>query len=297
MWILFALLSPAVYTINNFLDKYILSRRVKDYNALPIYTAIVSFSFGLIWWLLARMPLLPFKDAAIIIGTGIITIFSLVVYFKALSNQETSIVILLFQLSPVFTFLLSSIFLKEVITMRQYVAFIIILGATVLLVLPKNKQSWKVPEGFWNIVLFDCMYALIGILLKYSTHDSSFSQIIAYESFGIGIGGVLIYVFMPIIRNAFNKSIKPLFRKALPIIVFNEIIFITAKSLGYFAFVIGPVTLVSVLSNVQVFFGLIFGWVLTTAFPKSFHEDISKKNISIKLISAILLFVGLYLMI
>lgn len=294
MWIIYALLSPAVYTMTNFIDKYLLSRKVKDYNALPIYTATVSFLFGLMWWVLSGSPILPFKDAGIIIITGIITIFSLVVYFKALSIQETSIIILLFQLSPLFTLLMSAIFLKESITPKQYVGFAIILIATCLLALPKKKSSWHIPKGFWLIVLYDAMFAIIGILLKYSTAESSFTQIIGYESFGIGIGGILIYLFIPAVRKAFLKSRRVLFKKALPVIVLNEVIFIIAKSLGYYAFVIGPVILVSVLSNVQVFFGLLFGWFLTSLFPRLFHEDISKKGLVIKIGSALLLFIGLF---
>lgn len=297
MWILFALLSPAVYAITNFVDKYLLSQKVKDYNALPIYTASVSFAFGFVWWLLAGCPLLPIKDAAIIIVTGIITIFSIVIYFKALSIQETSIVILLFQLSPIFTLILSTLFLKEEILLKQYLGFAIILLATTLLAIPKNNNHWTFPKGFWLIVLYDLMFAVIGILLKFSSSESTFSQIISYESFGMGIGGILIFLFYPPVRKAFLKSRKVLFKSALPIIVLNEVFFILAKSLGYYAFVIGPVVLVSVLSNVQVFYGLVFGFILTVLFPSLFREDISRKGLLLKVGSGLLLFVGLYFLI
>lgn len=297
MWILFALLSPAIFTVNNFVDKYLLSNKVKDYNALPIYTAGVSFLFGLIWWIMAGYPVLPLRDAGIIILTGIITIFSIVVYFKALSVQETSIVILLFQISPLFTLLLSTLFLKESISPKQYVGFFIILLTTFFLAFPKEKKKWSIQKGFWLIVIYDVMFALIGILLKYSSQESSFNQIISYESFGMGIGGILIFLFIPAVRKAFLKSRKIIFKGVWPIIVLNEVVFVIAKSLGYYAFVIGPVTLVSVLSNVQVFFGLMFGWILTVLLPHLFHEDISKKTLALKAGSAAFLFIGLYFII
>jgi drug/metabolite transporter (DMT)-like permease len=297
MWMLFALLSPAVYTITNYVDKFLLSKRVKDYNALPIYTASVSFIFGFVWWAIVGFPLLPPFDAGIIILTGMITIFSIVLYFQALSTEETSTVILLFQLSPLFTLLLSSIFLKEVISNQQYIGFGFILGATLLLALPKKNDSWKLPKSFWLIMIYDILFAIIGILLKFATYESSFSQIVAYESIGMGIGGVLIFLLIPQIRKAFLKSRKQLFKKALPVIVLNEIFFIIAKSLGYYAFVIGPVALVSVLTNVQVFFGIVFGWMITRLFPKLLKEDISSTTFNTKLIMALLLFIGLYFLI
>lgn len=297
MWILYALLSPAVYTITNYVDKFLLSKRVKDYSALPIYTASVSFIFGVMWWTIFGFPLLPLLDGSIIIITGIITIFSIVLYFKALSVEETSTVILLFQLAPLFTLLLSSVVLKENITSSQYMGFGCILLATLLLVIPKNNMPWKMPQSFWPIILYDILFSVIGVLLKFATKESSFTQIIAYESFGMGIGGVLIFFLFPTIRDAFLKSRKILFKRALPVIVLNEIIFIVAKSLGYYAFVIGPVVLVSVISNIQVFFGLLFGYILSLIYPKTFREDTSRKTLIMKVFTAILLFAGLYLMI
>lgn len=297
MWIIFALLSPAVYTITNFVDKYLLSNKVKDYNALPIYTAGVSFIFGLIWWLFAGLPTLPTKDAGIIIFTGIVTIFSIYVYLKALSIQETSMVILLFQLSPVFTLILSFFFLSETITLKQYLGFGLTLGGTSILALPNKKTSWTIPKGFWSILIYDLMFALISIFFKYTTYEISFSQMISYESFGVGIGGLMMYLLVPTVRNAFIKSKKKLFKQAFPIIVINEIIFIIAKSLGYYAFVIGPVTLVSVIANVQVFFGLLFGYGLTVMMPKFFYEDISTEKMVLKSVAAIFMFIGLGLMV
>ena len=178
--------------------------------------------------------------------------------------------------------------------MRQLVGFIIILIATLLLGAQKQKKMWVVPKGFWLIILYDVMFAIIGILLKYSGNKSSFTQIISFESFGMGLGGIIIYFFIPAVRNAFLKSRRTLFKKALPLIVLNEAVFIIAKSLGYYAFILGPVALVSVLANVQVFFGLLFGWILTLFYPHTFNEKIAKRDMQFKVVCAVLLFAGLY---
>ncbi len=296
MWIIFALLSTALYTATNFVDKYLISRRVKDYNALPIYTAFVSSIFGFIWWAASGFPLLPFNDAFIILTTGIITIFSIVLYFKALSVQETSMVILLFQISPLFTLFLSSIFLRETISINQYIGFTIVLIANTVLALPKKSGRWQMPRGFWLILLYDFMFALVAILLKFSTSKSSFTQILSYESFGMGIGGLLIFCFIPKIRMAFLLSRKKILKNALSAVVLNEILFIIAKSLGYYAYILGSVTLVSTLLNTQVFIGLLFGWILSMSFPKVFNEDISFKALIQKSWTAFLLFIGLCFM-
>ena len=73
----------------------------------------------------------------------------------------------------------------------------------------------------------------------------------------------------------------------------NELIFVGAKSITYYAYSIGPVSLVSVVNGIQPFIGLLYGWFLTALFPKQFTEDISKKGLAHKGSLGILALLGL----
>ena len=296
MWILFGLLSPAISAVSNYIDKYLLASKIKDYNAIVIYSAFVAFTFGSFWWVLTGFPILPQKEAAIILITGVITISSYVIYLRALSTEETSSINLFFQIIPLFMLVLSTIFLKESVTIKQYIVFVVIFIATGIFALQSRGDKWYFPISFWLIMLYNLMFAVSGVLLKYASSTSTFSQIISYESFGMGLGGILIYIFIPSIRNSFFKSRKSILKKALHLIVLNEIVYMTAKFLVYYAYVIGPVLLVSVLINTQAFFAILIGWLLTHLYPRIFKENISKKSLFIKAVCAILLFMGVYLM-
>jgi hypothetical protein len=61
------------------------------------------------------------------------------------------------------------------------------------------------------------------------------------------------------------------------------------------AFTLAPVAIVSIIGSTQVFFGLLYGTVLTILFPKLFKENISKQTLVRKLILAIIAFTGIFL--
>ncbi|MFA5136489.1 MAG: EamA family transporter [Patescibacteria group bacterium] len=297
MWIIMALLSPAVFTVSNFIDKYLLSKSFKDYRALPIFTALVGFFFGSFFWILSGFPLLSFWDGFLVLVTGILTIWSLIIYFKALDHEETSIVIFLFQIIPILSLVLALIFLDERLNLKQSIGFILVIVSTMLIAAKKGKKKFRISRSFFLILLYDLIWAVIAILMKFIMHTVSFSHVVSYESFGIGAGGIMIYVMLPAVRYAFHKSLKNIRKKTIGIIIINEIVFIIAKSVNYYAFFLGPVALVSVIGNTQVFFGIAFGTVLTIFFPRIFRENISKEGLKIKLIGALLLFIGLFFLI
>ena len=83
--------------------------------------------------------------------------------------------------------------------------------------------------------------------------------------------------------------------RTIAILVFNEIMFIFSKALTFFSFTLGPAVLVNVLEGTQVFYAIVYGWILMQIAPKVFKEDMSKEGITKKLIFACILFLGIWL--
>lgn len=44
-WLIYAIISPAVYSIVNFVDKYILSKQIRDYRGMSMYASIMALIF------------------------------------------------------------------------------------------------------------------------------------------------------------------------------------------------------------------------------------------------------------
>lgn len=295
MWIFAVIAGAAMYAVTNFVDKYILAKEIPDDKAVPMYTGFSSFFIGIVIWIATGFPLLNLHDSAIVIATGILSLWALAIYFKVLSDEETSTIILLFQTTPFIILILSFIFLRETITFIQFIGFVCVLIATTIISLKKTKTRFKLSSAFFFMLAFNLLSAVSAVLMKYAITANSLRKIISYESWGIGIGAVLLYVFIPSIRRAFIQNARIIRKKVLSILILNDIFYIAAKSLTFLAFSLGPIGLVSVLGGTQVFFGILYGWILTLAYPMIFQEKITKKALLQKFTAALLLFEGIVL--
>ena len=152
-WVLFALLSPAIYSIVIFVDKYILEKEITDYRGMPIYGSIMGLILGTIFWIGSGFPLLPLQDTMFILLSGALTIWAAAFYFKALAKEEASEVMILLQLLPLFVLLLSVIFLQELITLRQFLGFTFILIGTLGVSMKKKDFSIRLSSAFLFMII------------------------------------------------------------------------------------------------------------------------------------------------
>jgi len=279
----------------NFIDKYIVEKEVKDYRGMPIYGTIMGLIMGTLFWVFTGFPILNLKDTIILLLTGSITIWAAALYFQAISMEEASKVILLFQMTPVLVLIMSYIFLGERISSQQLIGFFLILSAVIGVSDSIKKGGFQLSKAFWLILAVDFMWALSAILIKFSINETSFTQVLSYESWGLGLGGLLLYAFFPSIRNSFNYSIKTVRKTALAIMFGNEGLFVFGKSLQFFAYSLGNAALVSIIGSTQVFIGIIVGIVLTIFLPHIIKEDITKTILVKKLALAVVMFIGLVL--
>jgi drug/metabolite transporter (DMT)-like permease len=296
-WVFFALLAPALDSVINFTDKYIVEKEVQDYRGMPIYTALVSVIAGTLYWIFTGFPKLNTHDAGIILLTGVLTIWGLALYFKALMIEETSRIIMFFKAIPIFILIFSWIFLKEGISLIQCAGFIVIFTAVIGVSYEKkdNDTGSLLSPGLLLILLADILWAIAAILAKFAITLVSFSSILSYESWGVGIGGALLFLGVPSIRKAFLQTTKSIRKTAFVIMMVNETIFIISRAITFYAYSLGPTALVSVIGGTQVFYGIVYGVALSHIAPDTFREDSSRSGLLRKLCFSALLVLGIYL--
>lgn len=292
-WMFFALLAPVVYTIVIFIDKYILSREIRDYSGMPIFTALTGFFAGVACFVIAGYPVLSFYDGLIVLATGILTVWGLYFYFQALAQDDASNVIVFFQLIPLLVLIMAYIFLGDVITWKQMVGFVVILMSVLMVSIKDGKKDVRLSRTLALVFLVDIFWSAASVLMKYAVDTNSFAAIISYESFGVTLGGVLLYVCFPSIRAGFYKNISSLHKRVFGMLFVNEALFILSKSLAYYAYSFGPAALVSVIGSTQTFFGIVLGWILTIMMPKVFCEQIRRQTLIRKMLAAAVLSVGI----
>jgi len=294
-WMLFAILSPALYCVASFVDKYLLARVVTDYRGMPIYGAIMGLVFGTLFWAGSGFPLLAARDAALIILTGVLSVWGGVLYFKALSEEEASRIVVLIQTMPLLVLILSVIFLREVISPLQLAGFFLILLSAIGISVDHRSGFLRLSPAFYLQLLANLTWAASSVLLKFVMTTNSFFEVVGYESWGYALGGLTLWVAFPAIRRSFLDSLKTARVKAVSIVFLNEGVAVIAKLLGVLAISLGPVALVSVVGSTQVFFGILYGWVLTLLFPAIFKEDIQAANLFKKALLSVVMFAGIWL--
>ncbi|WKZ25805.1 MAG: EamA family transporter [bacterium] len=292
-WILYSLLGTAIYVIVIFVDKYNLTQQIKDYRGMAMYSAIVGLISGSVLWLMTGRPILGFQDGLLVMITGMLSIFSASIYFYVIQKEDGSKVLFLLQLVPVFVLILSLLFLDEVITIKKLLGFALILIPSLLASSDGNKLKLSIDKNTILLMASTFLTAVSAVIFKFVVDAGSFSKVVAYESWGWAIGGLILFTVFPSVRKAFFTTTKSLKKIALAIVFGNEILFLGSKLLLFLAISLGSVYLVNVITGTQVLFGALFGVVLTLLVPKIFHEDISKNSIKNKLILGVITLVGL----
>ncbi len=296
-WIIPAILSPAIYAFVVFIDKYIVEKKIASFRSVPIYTAIAGVLFGILFWAFGGFAFLPLKETFLILLVGVLALWGSVFYFKAIADEESSLVIILLQMHPAIILILASVFLNEKITVPQIIGFVLILGPSIFLSLitspDRQKISFSLSASFWAILVAGLMWSIGVIIFKPISQEYPLITVAAFESFGLGLGGVIYYLTAPLVRKQFQESLQTN-RNALLLVLFNESISVGAKLIGFLAFSLGPVALVSVIGSTQIFFGIVLGVILTKFMPKFISEDLSRVALSSKLAWSAIMLLGLW---
>ncbi len=294
-WFFLALLAPFIYAINVFVDKYLVEARIPDYRSLPIFGIFLSLPVALGLWVSSGFELIGLRDSILVITAGVLTIWAFSLYLEALAKEETSSLIILIQLIPVIVLTLSFFIFGESLTHKQLLGFGLLLLSTILVSLKKEKRSFRFSRALVFILMADILWSIPYILIKSASASISFNSLIMYESLGVSLGGLMLFLFIPVIRSAFTKTIKGIRKTDLGIILFNEGLYLGAKIITYLAVTLGPVAVISILGSTQIFFGILLGVVLTMLVPKVFKENLSKDGLIRKAVFGFVAFVGIIL--
>jgi len=294
-WIIPALVAPFINASVNFVDKYLISARVKNHWAMPVYSAIVNFLLGTAVWIFYGFPLLGTRDSIFALASGFLLALATAIYFFLLFREDTSKIVFLFALTPVLVLAMASFLFGQEITPVQYLGFFLVMAAVL-------SVSWnKAADGVMPILaialamLMDLLMACSTILIDQAIGASSFLKVLNYQGWGMGLGGLVIYLLIPKIRQAVRDNMKAVRGRVFGLVFINESFTVFYEWIYFFAYSIGPVALVSVVGGTQAFYGILLGALLTMVFPNIFSENVSRAGLAKKIAAAFVLVVGLYL--
>mgnify|MGYP000391425143 CR=1 FL=1 len=318
-WIFISLFSyfvnAGVYTA----DKFLLSKRYHSSAVYAFYVGIWSV-FNLV--LLFLDPFWPNPAQLLMsMSAGLLFMGTLIFWYKALHQSEaTRVVPIAGALIPIFTLLLSYVFLGEILTERQFLAFfVLVIGG--ILVSVKEARFYVIKEIYSSIrgafgsylgnihahyrpekrliinsIIAAFLFASYYVWIKYVFLHQPFIGGFVFSRMGSFVGALLIFS-IPYWRKEIKKKQKTASAPK------NLSFFLSVRLSGALAFILlnwaismGNVALINSLRGTQYVFLLIIVLFLSIKFPKVLKEEFRGGVLMQKSLGVALIAIGLYML-
>ncbi len=299
-WFLIALAAPALWSVTNHIDKYLISKYFKGggTGSLIIFSSLIGlfvlpFVFAIHPAVFGIRPIY----ALLIAVNGFLYILGLLPCFYALAKDEASIIVPLFQTIPVFSYILAYFVLGETLTQQQMLASaLVILGAIGISLDINDRRPKFKKEVFGLMFLASFLVALNGLIFKFVAIQESFWVTSFWEYVGFVALAIILLVFVRTYRRQFMAVIQANKMPVLGLNGLNEVLNIIAKLMMNFATLLSPLALVWVVNGFQPFFVFLYGIILTLFFPHLGEESLRKRHIAQKLVAISIMFFGTWML-
>ncbi|MFC1613444.1 hypothetical protein ACFL23_03885 [Patescibacteria group bacterium] len=292
-WQLITILSYLINAVASVGDKILVSKKIPNPIAYSFYVGILSIFVVFLMPFGFSIP--PLKILIIALLSGSSFLFALIFLFRTLVEGEPSRVFTgLGGMVPVFTLLLSFLILNQVLTIKEFIIFIILTLSGLLILESKNKLfSYK--KEFKKIVISAFLFSLALVLAKYVYLNHPFMSGFIWTRLGSFITALLLLISSENRRKIF-KTTKNTQKKHKILLVLNKILAGSAFLLLNFAISKGNVSLINAMKGTEYAFIFIIAVIFSFKFPSLLKENLTKKAVFKKVISIILIGLGLFVL-
>ena len=299
--IVITIFASLLWGITNHIDKFMVTGVDESGSSLKTLLVFSTLVAGLVFtpfWLVANNFLVSISLLSLIsvLSASVIYILATYLYFIALEKNDASIVVVMFQLIPVFSYIISLIFFKENLTLQQLIgSLIIILSAIIISFNFEEKNGKSKFKALVLMTLSSLCYAIYFILFDVAIRHSSYSACAFWYQLGFLLLGIIL-ISIKSYRTTFIKAIKTNGKKYFSLNIINEILNLVANLLVNFANLTIPIALANVLNGFQGAFVFILGVLGVKFLPKYFKENLNKKVVLQKVSCIAISILGLIVM-
>ena len=295
-WLFFALAANIFYTGVTVFDQFLRKKHIA--NSISA-TALWLLLFFFIWLAIIpfvgiSLPALPQLVAGLL--AGFLIVFTTIIYFHTLNEEEASSIMPIWQFSSVFVLLLSIAFLGEKLLSKHYAGFALILVASLLLSIRKTAGGLKVRKTVLLVSAASVIWAIHIVLAKYFFLTESFWNGFFWMPLGSFIGGIAL-LFIPKAFAGFKSELASVVknRQAALVLAGSTLMTLAADLSSLTALKRGPASLVSIAGATQLMFLFILTVLLSRFFPNILKERIDRKTLITKGMAISLMMLGIYL--
>lgn len=294
-WFVFALIPPVLWAGTDVITKYILTNKVRNPFSFRLLTVLMEISIPFL--ILSVIPVsFSFPWSVLSMLGGITISLSSLLYLKTLGVEETSRVIALFFVSPIFVLPLAFMFLGETLGLFKSVAAVLLVLSAMLISYRKTKRktSSLVSPALGFMLLLALIHAGYDILTKHIINFFNYWHFLFWLQIGFSLGGFLIYC-VPKVRQNFLHD----FRLISKSVFFWMAISTCLANIGmisyYVAVSLESISLVTAVPSIEPFFVLLFTVLLSSLTHGKLKEEVDKRTISLKISAFVLIIIGAWL--
>lgn len=296
-----AMVAPFMYAMTNHIDKIILSKYFRDggVGTLILFSSLLSIlAIPVIIFMEPTVLDVSLFHAVVLATVGGLTVLLLWCYLKALEHDEASVVIIFYQLVPVFALGLGYLILGETLTKMQLISMAIIMLGTSIVTFEIDAENgfsvrWK--TVVYMLIATSC-WAIESVIFKAVALEENVWRSLFWEHAALVLIGVFLLTFVSHYRTHFITAIKENSAAILSVNVLNETFYMFGNITVAFAVMLAPVALVLLNQSFQSFFVLVIGLLLTLLAPSLTAEKIEVRNLAQKLFAIIITGIGTYLL-
>ncbi|NOS68282.1 MAG: EamA family transporter [Candidatus Peribacteraceae bacterium] len=252
--------------------------------SLPVLLTLLAVSGGAGSW---TIPL---------VLAGMIAFLGDIAFFTILNRIDASVVQIAWAIFAVLLSAISIALFGETWSMSQLAGVILLLGGIAFLSL--RGKGFIGPFGFVLLVLLAVLYVPFYATQKAAMRGGT-SVLVAFVLPLLARESLCFAV--PLLVPSWRSSVIALLRRVRWPFFFVcgsvVILFFVATYLNTWVYDIGPLSLGSVISNVQPFFILLVAWIFWKVLPAfAPRELLTRQAVSVKIVSFLIVFAGLALL-
>src|SRR3989339_785732 len=292
-WIFLAISAHLLWALNNIFDRYVMEKRMKNPVAYTVLGLIVGSLAILVLSPWIGWSVLPPFILGLMFFSGIAYFFGTYFYLKAIQTEEASRVSILLNIIPLFNFVLAWGFLNEMLSVKQFVALMILLAGGVLgSIHIRQGGKWHFSKAFWLMILSALFYAIVDVSLRYAGQNYPSGSLLLYLNLGLLLAPLFLF-FKPNFSSVFRADVKRLNWQLWVVLILTGIASRVGLLLSIKALSLAPVALATAFSGFQVLFVFIMALLITKFAPQLMKEETDKKNLFLKFAALVLMIGGL----
>jgi drug/metabolite transporter (DMT)-like permease len=292
MWLFFVLLGAAGWASVNVLDSVLVNRYEKSPMRLMWGQSFFSVPFLI---LLALTCDVATSWHWILLAFGIIAYVGDLWFFHVLEHVDVSVTNVAWSILSLFLSVAGFFMFKESWTLLQSVGAVLIVVGSLTLSLHNRHINAK--STLMLVTVLACIY-LPYYIMKKTAIDAGIAPLTVF--FWMILGRETLAFVLGWILPSIRRPTLALVKKMPSFSVINALVitsFIIGEFAGALAYARGPISLGSMISNVQPFMVIGFAWLLNRFLPSYTPKELlSRQSVILKAICFSVVFVGLALL-